>query len=103
MADKVVQRLSDDSFTGGSPQESKGPDHFIRGNSIDETHNSSILQAKCEACEEEEKLQEKREEVIRRKPIFESNGELPETEVQAKVNNLPTIRKKCLRSSLRFC
>ncbi len=49
------------------------------------------IQAKCNACEEEEQVQKKEEDEIaetdvevQEKPIFESNTEQPEVEVQAK-------------------
>ncbi|MBP0904182.1 DUF4157 domain-containing protein [Mariniflexile gromovii] len=85
MADKVVQRLS-------SSNES--------ANTIGYNGNTAI-QAKCSECEEEEKLQ-KKEEVsvnennpIQLKPIFESNAEQPESEIQTKLISSPVIQPKC--------
>lgn len=68
MADKVVQRLN------------------LNSDSVQQIgHNGSTdLQTNCQECAEEEEIQEKRDLRIQRKPIFESNEERPEANVQAK-------------------
>ncbi|WP_010177188.1 eCIS core domain-containing protein [Aquimarina agarilytica] len=73
MADKVVQRLSNPT-------------------SQDRIASSSTptVQAKCNHCDQEEKLQKKEDELsetdteLQQKSIFESNGEQPDADVQTK-------------------
>ncbi|NER12064.1 DUF4157 domain-containing protein [Leptobacterium flavescens] len=86
MADKVVQHLSNDN------------DRNIPSGSA----TNLSVQQKCSSCEKEEKLQEKKEDDlegqlpdINRKPIFESNAEQPETELQTKSLNVPPLQTKC--------
>jgi uncharacterized protein DUF4157 len=89
MADKVIQRLN----TG----------HIEHGrNSPSNTNtNHNTIQRKCTECEQEEKLQKKDDELLQqdtqlqRKPIFESNAEQPEADVQTKPLSNPVIQKKC--------
>ncbi len=80
VADRVVQKLSEpESQTERSRSLTEGA-----------TLNQNTLQTKCASCEEEEKLQKKEKPLmagitgIQRKPIFESNAENPEGEVQRK-------------------
>ena len=89
MADKVVQRLS------------QGPDQIEQIG----FNGNTALQTKCDECqssealaevgEQEEKIQEKEETEVRLKPIFESEVEQPEAEVQTKLRGTPTIQSKC--------
>ena len=86
MADQVVQKLSEPKTTVANDYEGR----------------SNNLQRKCSTCEEKEKLQQREEEVsendleLQRKPIFESNAEQPETEVQTKPQNSSAfIQTKC--------
>ncbi len=90
MADKVVQRLN-------SPLE--GDTTRVVG---EQKPGGGVLQPKCTTCEQEEKLQKKEEDTIeesdlalQRKPIFESNTEQPEANVQAKLLNTASIQTKC--------
>ncbi|MCD2257709.1 eCIS core domain-containing protein [Psychroserpens luteolus] len=82
MADKVVQRLS-------QPE----------NNSISST-SSGTVQRQCSECEEEQ-LQKKEEPLakeinsVQLKPIFESNAEHPEANVQTKPINNVVIQAKC--------
>lgn len=85
MADKVVQRLNDKSFSGSE----NNSNHFF-------SKPSSFVQRKCATCEQEEKLQ-KKEEVdekdmlqnkLQKKPIFESNTEHPPDDEK-------NIQRKC--------
>ncbi|WP_103069646.1 eCIS core domain-containing protein [Aquimarina sediminis] len=85
MADKVVQRLNDPSASAG----------YSRTNDV------SVVQPKCATCEQEEKLQKKEEEEIpknnleiQRKPIFESNADQSDIDVQTKPL-IPFIQTKC--------
>ena len=87
MADKVVQRLSNNTLTSDSS--------FGGGKGGVFAKHGSLLQTKCAECEEEDKVHEKKEEGVQRKPIFESNGEQPEAEVQTKPIGLPPIQTKC--------
>ncbi len=72
MANKVVQRLNDKSFSGSE----NNPPHFFN-------KPRSFVQRKCASCEQEEKLQKKEEDnekdvlknKLQTKPIFESNAE----------------------------
>jgi hypothetical protein len=74
MADKVVQRLSDPAS--------------IQAKSTFPGTVTPFIQKKCAHCEEEEKLQKKEKEdepnllngSLRRKPVFESNADLPDDE-----------------------
>ena len=89
MADKVVQRLA------------REPD------TIEQIgyHGNTALQTKCDECQssealaevggQEEKIQEKEEREVRLKPIFESEVEQPEADVQTKLRGTPTIQSKC--------
>ena len=86
MADKVVQRLSDPK--SNSPLEGGKGD-------VSQTFSPPI-QTKCATCEEKEKLQKKEDDEVsesdsevQRKPIFESNAEQPEANVQTKLLNSP--------------
>ncbi len=86
MADKVIQRMSVTDMTA-----KKEP--AVQAKPIMATI-TPFVQTKCAACEQEEKIQEKKEEggeeelkKIQRKPIFESNVEPPDDE-----NN---IQRKC--------
>ncbi len=86
MADKVVQRLSDPK--SNSPLEGSKGD-------VSQTFSPPI-QTKCATCEEKEKLQKKEDDEVsesdsevQRKPIFESNAEQPEANVQTKLLNSP--------------
>ncbi|MDO6818881.1 DUF4157 domain-containing protein [Zobellia sp. 1_MG-2023] len=67
MADKVVQKIADGN-----------------AKSLHTTVNNSIIQPKCDECEQEENMQEKELEEIQRKPIFESNEVPPEAHLQTK-------------------
>ncbi|WP_103069648.1 eCIS core domain-containing protein [Aquimarina sediminis] len=94
MADQVVQKLSS-TETNGTPVESN------KGGSIQtEPIVVSKIQTKCSTCEQEEKLQKKEEEVsgedveIQRKPIFESNSEQSDIDVQTKPL-VPCVQTKC--------
>lgn len=77
-ADQVVQRLA-------APQVLTKKESSVQAKPIGGTI-SPVIQTKCSACEHEEQLQKKEEEdlvqesplELRRKPIFESNGEPPE-------------------------
>ncbi|GAA4276779.1 eCIS core domain-containing protein [Aquimarina mytili] len=79
MADKVVQRLS--TTTTNSPK---------------------YIQPKCNDCEQEEKLQKKEEDEVlqnelevQRKPIFESNTDEPENNLQKKPLPNVKLQRKC--------
>ncbi len=92
MADKVVQRLSDPK--SNSPLEGSKGDVFNHS-------GQGAVQTKCATCEEKEKLQKKEDDEVsesdsevQRKPIFESNAEQPEANVQTKPV-APFIQKKC--------
>ena len=75
MADQVVQRLSQ-------------PEALQTKSTEKNTSGIPVIQAKCAACEQEEKLQRKEEwrgeEQLQRKPIFESNAPPPDEEIQRK-------------------
>ncbi len=83
VADQVVQRL-EQSKTVDSNQESSS----ISKNPL----SISSIQRKCDACDQEEKLQKKEDELgemeVMRKPIFESNGDPPDGQIQTKSNRL---------------
>ena len=90
-ADKVVQKLSE--------PKSNSPFEGSKGGAV---KSNSIIQKKCSDCEEKEKLQKKENEEllqnkleIQRKPIFESNAEAPEADVQTKLISTPIIQAKC--------
>ncbi len=92
MADKVVQRLSESK--SNSPLEGGKGDVFNYS-------GQGGVQTKCATCKEKEKLQKKEEDEVsendlevQRKPIFESNAEQPEANVQAKPV-APFIQTKC--------
>lgn len=84
MADKVVQRLNE------SPSQL----------ALSDT-NSTAVQRKCSTCQEEENVQKKEDDLsvgeleIQRKPIFESNAEQPEANVQTKPISALIIQAKC--------
>ncbi len=91
MADKVVQRLSnntpDVTHKNGNAIQTKPAAPLV--NNI-----TPFVQTKCAACEKEEKLQKKEDddkkavqEKIQLKPIFESNGPPPDDEKK--------IQRKC--------
>ncbi len=86
MADKVVQRLSNPS---------------IINRTTPHTSNRTSIQTKCSECGEEEKLQKKDDEVsesvveLQRKPIFESNAEDPENNLQTKSLSGSIVQTKC--------
>jgi hypothetical protein len=77
MADQVVQRLSDAEAVQTKPDNAASP-------------VTPLVQAKCAACEEEEKLQKKEEdkeelkEEVQKKPIFGYSAPPPEEEIQRK-------------------
>ena len=79
VADQVVQRL-EQSKTVESNQESS----YISKKPL----SISSIQRKCDACDQEEKLQKMDDESykmeVRRKPIFESNGDPPDYQIQNK-------------------
>jgi hypothetical protein len=85
MADKVVQRLSTNNES-------------VRHIGY---HGNTAIQTKCDSCEEQEKLQKKEEPLaneinsVQLKPIFESNAEQPESDVQTKPISSPVIQAKC--------
>ncbi len=92
MADKVVQRLSESK--SNSPLEGGKGDVFNYS-------GQGAVQTKCSTCEEKEKLQKKDDNEVsesnievQRKPIFESNAEQPEANVQTKPV-APFIQTKC--------
>ncbi len=74
MADNVVRRLDNYSFADAG----NSPSHFF--------NKPPSLQRKCASCEQEEKLQKKEDDdkkamlqnKLQKKPIFESNAELPD-------------------------
>ena len=86
MADKVVRRLN-----------------TSENNNLSQSHVGSqgAIQSKCAECEKEDKLQKMEEPLaseitsIRRKPIFESDGELPGGDVQTKSLGMPAVQTKC--------
>lgn len=86
MADQVVQRLSKPETVQTKPNP--------LANVV-----TPLIQAKCAACEEEEKLQKKEEDEdpledkVQRKPIFESNAPPPEDEIQRKCADCATEDK----------
>ncbi len=96
MADKVVQRLSDSSEVNNSPLE--GDTATAVGES---KHSGGVIQRKCSSCEDEEKLQKKENEFdgaaqgVQRKPIFESNGEQSDIDIQTKLSATTSIQAKC--------
>jgi len=87
MADKVVQRLA-------TPEVLTKKDTAVQTKPLAATI-TPLVQTKCAACDEEEKLQKKEEEdlvqesplEIQRKPIFESNAEMPDDD--------KNIQRKC--------
>lgn len=88
MADQVVQRLS-------VPRESTQPESGFQTKSLAQVI-SPLVQPKCASCEQEERLQEKKEDEeqlqesakdIQRKPIFESDEEAPNAD--------ETVQMKC--------
>ena len=96
MADKVVQRLA----TGhAEPTYPAGRRSRSITTITDGSHSS--VQRKCTECEQEEKLQKKEEPLansitsIQRKPIFESNAEQSDLEVQTKPIITPIVQTKC--------
>ena len=88
MADKVVQRLA-------MPDVLRKKETDVQTKPL-ASAITPLVQTKCAACEQEEKLQKKEEEdlvpespvELQRKPIFESNAQLPDEE-----NN--NIQRKC--------
>lgn len=84
MADKVVQRLSESSNQNA---------HLSIA--------SPSIQRKCSHCEEKEKLQRKEDCLtqngldVQRKPIFESNAEKPDADIQSKPLATPIVQTKC--------
>ena len=84
VADKVVQRLNHSSTA-----------------KQDKSSNLNIpaVQAKYAQSEDEEKLQKKEDELsdtdteLQQKPIFESNAEQPDTDVQTKLLTGPIIQR----------
>ncbi len=84
MADKVVQRLSESSNQNASAGTT-----------------SPGIQRKCSSCEEEDKLQKKEDDFahndvdVQRKPIFESNAERPDSDIQSKSLTTPNLQAKC--------
>ncbi len=103
MADKVVQKLSEKS-TDAPPSENEKEDTVQT-----KPEKTAEIQAKCTDCDHEEKLQKKEEDEVsetdvevQEKPIFESNAEQPEAEIQTKplqlldsssVNGTPVIQR----------
>ncbi|WP_010177189.1 eCIS core domain-containing protein [Aquimarina agarilytica] len=82
MADKVIQRLND----------SNNKDNSVNGDSFKLWQKKSVVQKKCNHCEQKEKLQKKEEINVQRKPIFESTIE-KETAVQTKLDGM--VQPKC--------
>jgi len=87
MADTVVGRLSSGKTPINNPMGYQG---------------NAAIQTKCKGCQEEEELQKKEdvegfqnEPDLQRKPIFESNGEQPEADVQTQLRKNPAIQTKC--------
>ncbi len=96
MADKVVQRLvTQEPITKKEPA--------IQTKPLAKTI-TPLVQPKCAACEQEEKLQKKDEEdlaqelplELRREPIFESNAEPPD-------DNSPSVGKSYAEALQRKC
>ena len=99
MADKVVQRLSENKVQTKPEKNNSLPGN--KGGTIQRqpvapiSSITPLVQTKCDRCEQEEKLQKKEKEgdkdllkdKLQKKPIFESNTERPEDE-----NN---IQRKC--------
>ncbi|WP_010521973.1 eCIS core domain-containing protein [Aquimarina agarivorans] len=85
-ADKVIRKLNDPAAT----------------NIVFPAVSENTVQTKCSQCEHEEKLQKKEEQFseidteIQQKPIFESNGEQPENQVQAKFETTPIVQKAAI-------
>ncbi len=79
MADKVVQRLSTNNnlFPSGM------------------TDGNNTIHTKCAECEEEHKLRKKEDMELSLKPIFESNGESPEDNLQMKSLESHFVQTKC--------
>jgi Domain of unknown function (DUF4157) len=88
MADKVVQRLSQNDIQTKREQNNYSPVNkngaAIQQKTIAPVASvTSFVQAKCSSCEQEEKLQKKETEedggltgdILQKKPIFESNAE----------------------------
>lgn len=95
MADKVVQRLSNNSSTGNSFLEGG-----LGGVHSGGKHTRNTIQTKCATCEEKEKLQKKESLVqdisaIQRKPIFESNEDLSKQRLQKKPICSQIVQPKC--------
>jgi hypothetical protein len=115
MADQVVQRLAENNSQSQEPIAGQGQAGLkIQRKPIFESNAEPNLQAKfissptktinhiqtkCADCEQEEKLQKKEqpgeEEQLQKKPIFESNGEPLETQLQTKLDHAPFLQKKC--------
>jgi hypothetical protein len=117
MADQVVQRLAEPNRPVGTGPESETRNSkplSIQRKSIFESNaepsiqakfqsstapTTPLIQAKCDDCEQEEKLQKKEEpgleEQVQMKPIFESNAEPPETPLQPKLEHTPFLQKQC--------
>ncbi len=111
MADKVVQKLSNNEVASEEPREEVVPEA---------QQEEGTLQAKCNECEQEEAVQKKEEETqeivdeapeIQEKPIFESNAEevvqpkaegatapevfTSEAVTPASLVPMPTVQAKC--------
>ena len=78
MADQVVQRLA-------TPDVHTKNETTVQAKPLVGTI-TPLVQTKCAACEEEEKLQKKEEDEdqLQKKPIFESSGDLPDDDLQRK-------------------
>ncbi|NER12068.1 DUF4157 domain-containing protein [Leptobacterium flavescens] len=93
MADKVVQRLSTENEISNTPIPSA----------------VNVVQAKCNACEEEEKLQRKEEELLENDQDIDrklSSDSLPEPpgddeDIQAKSDGIPNADTSSLESRLQ--
>ena len=94
VADQVVQRLEQPNPIYNNQE---APSISLKPISI------SPIQRKCEACEGEEKLQKKEDEIseleVMRKPIFESKGDPPDDQIQTKSNH-PNFATPSLESRL---
>jgi len=83
VADQVVQRMREP----GSGSERPVAPTPLRSGSVTPMRKAEAIQQKCAHCEQEEKKEEAadgQESTVRRKPIFESEAELPDGAVQRK-------------------
>jgi hypothetical protein len=104
VADQVVQKLSKGQKAKGNEQTASSKGQAASGNTPTVISNSSSVQAKCDHCEQEEKVQKKDEEIspigeqVQMKPIFDSAAEPPpDDNVQRKCADCgeeETVQKK---------